>query len=75
MKYKAHNYQKLAINKIVNTPKCGLFLDMGFTGGEWRTAFIWNISKRNFIKHREKEERIQGLQGLQKQKEERYPAV
>ena len=29
MKFKAHEYQKLAIEKILTTPKVGLFLDMG----------------------------------------------
>ncbi len=29
MKYKPHEYQKYAIQRVINTPKCGLFLDMG----------------------------------------------
>ncbi len=29
MKYVPHNYQEMAIQKIIDTPKCGLFLDMG----------------------------------------------
>lgn len=29
MKYKPHKYQEIAIDKMLNTPKCGLFLDMG----------------------------------------------
>lgn len=29
MKFNPHGYQKTAIEKIINTPKCGLFLDMG----------------------------------------------
>lgn len=29
MKFKPHSYQKMAIEKIENTPRCGLFLDMG----------------------------------------------
>lgn len=29
MEYRPHKYQEIAINKILNTPRCGLFLDMG----------------------------------------------
>lgn len=29
MEFKPHNYQKMAIEKIYSTPRCGLFLDMG----------------------------------------------
>ena len=29
MQYKPHKYQEIAINKMINTPRCGLFLDMG----------------------------------------------
>lgn len=29
MQYKPHKYQELAIKKMINTPRCGLFLDMG----------------------------------------------
>lgn len=29
MEYRPHKYQNIAINKIINTPRCGLFLDMG----------------------------------------------
>lgn len=29
MKFIPHSYQKMAIEKIENTPRCGLFLDMG----------------------------------------------
>lgn len=29
MKFKPHSYQKMAIEKIESTPRCGLFLDMG----------------------------------------------
>lgn len=29
MKFVPHNYQQMAIEKIENTPRCGLFLDMG----------------------------------------------
>lgn len=29
MKYTPHEYQKYAIQRVINTPKCGLFLDMG----------------------------------------------
>lgn len=36
MKYLPHNYQKMAIDKIIITPKCGLLLDMGL--GKTSTA-------------------------------------
>lgn len=29
MKFVPHRYQQMAIDKILNTPRCGLFLDMG----------------------------------------------
>lgn len=29
MKFVPHKYQQMAIDKILNTPRCGLFLDMG----------------------------------------------
>ena len=29
MKFEPHDYQRMAIDKILNTPRCGLFLDMG----------------------------------------------
>lgn len=29
MKYEPHEYQKYALERIISTPKCGLFLDMG----------------------------------------------
>lgn len=58
--------------KIDHEDGDAVILGYGVYRRGWRTAFIWNISKRSFIKHREKKERIQGLQ---KQKEERYPAV
>lgn len=29
MMFKPHTYQMMAINKIYDTPKVGLFLDMG----------------------------------------------
>lgn len=29
MQYRPHKYQEIAINKMLNTPRCGLFLDMG----------------------------------------------
>lgn len=29
MEYKPHKYQEIAINKMINTQRCGLFLDMG----------------------------------------------
>ena len=29
MKFKPHEYQKIAIKKVLDTPKVGLFLDMG----------------------------------------------
>ena len=29
MKFVPHNYQKYAIEKIIELPICGLFLDMG----------------------------------------------
>lgn len=29
MDFKPHGYQKIAIQKIYDTPKAGLFLDMG----------------------------------------------
>ena len=29
MEFKPHKYQEFCISKILNTPKCGLFLDMG----------------------------------------------
>lgn len=29
MMFKPHKYQKMAIEKIYDTPRCGLFLDMG----------------------------------------------
>ena len=29
MKFKPHKYQKIAIDKIYETPRCGLFLEMG----------------------------------------------
>lgn len=29
MKYEPHKYQEIAINKMLNTKRCGLFLDMG----------------------------------------------
>ena len=29
MKFKPHKYQQIAFDKIINTPRVGLFLDMG----------------------------------------------
>ncbi len=29
MKFVPHKYQEIAIRKILDTPRCGLFLDMG----------------------------------------------
>lgn len=29
MKFTPHNYQQMAIEKIIETPRTGLFLDMG----------------------------------------------
>lgn len=29
MNYKPHNYQKYCINRMINDPELGLFLDMG----------------------------------------------
>lgn len=29
MMYKPYQFQQFCINKILTTPKCGLFLDMG----------------------------------------------
>lgn len=29
MMFKPHQYQKYCIDKIINTPRIGLFLDMG----------------------------------------------
>ena len=29
MKFAPHKYQEIAINKVFDTPRCGLFLDMG----------------------------------------------
>lgn len=29
MKFKPHKYQQIALDKIISTPRVGLFLDMG----------------------------------------------
>ena len=29
MEFKPHSYQQMAIDKIIDTPRAGLFLDMG----------------------------------------------
>lgn len=41
-KFIPHNYQKHAINRVLENPACGLFLDMGL----WQDNYYINSNSR-----------------------------
>ena len=50
MKFVPHNYQRIAIEKIYELPRCGLFLDMGLGKTIQVISLILKMKEENKLK-------------------------